>query len=111
MISAGDSTLMPGVAHRPSRTVTKPLLDALALAIEEFALAPSRDRPMAVVGLVQRSEYLRPALGVWDRLAAVCGDGAPSPPSATPPTGSPTASGTSVSPTARTRPASGASPS
>lgn len=76
MISAGDSTLMPGVAHRPSRNVTKPLLDALALAIEEFALAPSRDRPMAVVGLVQRSEYLRPALGVWDRLAAVCGDGA-----------------------------------
>ncbi|MEJ8281323.1 GGDEF domain-containing protein [Pseudonocardia spirodelae] len=52
------------------------MLDALGHAAAEFALAPSRDRPMAVVGMAQRAEYLTPLLDTWSQLAALCGDGA-----------------------------------
>ncbi|OLL76224.1 Two-component response regulator [Pseudonocardia sp. Ae168_Ps1] len=63
-------------AGRPSRTVTTPLLAAVSRAVEDFALAPSRDRPTAVVGLVQRAGYLEPHLGTWARIAERCGGGA-----------------------------------
>lgn len=66
----------PDDAEPRSRTVTKPLLIALSRAVEDFALAPSRDRPMAVVGLFQRTGYLIPQLSTWGRIARECGDGA-----------------------------------
>ncbi|MEV1295292.1 DICT sensory domain-containing protein [Pseudonocardia sp. NPDC049635] len=66
----------PDDDDRRSRTVTKPLLIALSRAVEDFALAPARDRPMAVVGLFQRTRYLTPQLTTWERIAHECGDGA-----------------------------------
>lgn len=74
---------MPSPAPRPpegdrprSRTVTKPVLVAVSRAVEEFALAPARDRPMTVVGMFQRAGYLTPQMRVWERIARACGDGA-----------------------------------
>ncbi|WP_068798299.1 sensor domain-containing diguanylate cyclase [Pseudonocardia sp. HH130630-07] len=61
---------------RPTRTVTKPLLVTLSHAVEDFALAPSRDRPMAVIGMFQRFEYLEPQLDTWARIAERCDGGA-----------------------------------
>ncbi|WP_222131207.1 DICT sensory domain-containing protein [Pseudonocardia sp. C8] len=63
-------------ADPPSRTVTKPLLIALSGAVEDFALAPSTDRPMTAVAMFQRAGYLAPQLGTWARIADACGDGA-----------------------------------
>ncbi|BBG00327.1 MULTISPECIES: sensor domain-containing diguanylate cyclase [Pseudonocardia] len=66
----------PDVAEQRSRTVTKPLLIALSRAVEDFALAAARDRPIVVVGLFQRAGYLTPQLPTWTRIAQACGDGA-----------------------------------
>lgn len=59
-----------------SRTVTKPVLVAVSHAIEEFALASTRDRPMAAVGLFQRAAYFVPQREVWARIAEIAGDAA-----------------------------------
>lgn len=68
-VPAGDAT-------PSSRTVTKPLLVALSHAVEEFALAASRDRPLAAVALFQRADYFVPQHDVWARIAATAGDAA-----------------------------------
>ncbi|MEQ3554142.1 DICT sensory domain-containing protein [Pseudonocardia nematodicida] len=72
--SADTVTAAPN-AGPPSRTVTKPLLVALSHAVEDFALAPSRERPIAVLGLFQRAGYVVPQLPVWARIADTAGAG------------------------------------
>lgn len=67
---------VPGGAPPPSRTVTTPVLLALANAVEEFALAPSGDRPVAAVALFQRAPYFAAHQDAWARIAATAGEGA-----------------------------------
>lgn len=53
------------------RTVTKPLLIAASHAIEEFALATTRDAPLAVVAMFQRSAYFEREADLYARIARV----------------------------------------